>query len=270
MKVLIFGDIYGRLWRKAFWKELSKIRETHSPDFIIANIENITSWRGPVSEHAQYISDLWVDIMTWWDHIFDNSPNINEYLNKENSNLIRPANFYSFSEGSIPWNGYKIIEKSWKRLLVIQLLWEVFMNHKVHSPFITISSMLKDIPEDSYDALVLDFHRETTAELYGMAHYLDGKASLVYGTHTHIQTNDAHILLKWTWVIADVGMNGPFNSVIWADYNSVKKRFLSWVQRWKIEQQLQWPYIINALLVEIDDTNKSCTSIQNISYTWEL
>jgi len=77
---------------------------------------------------------------------------------------------------------------------VIQLLGEVFMSHKVHNPFLKVQEILDQIPPESYDAVVLDFHRETTAELYGMAHFLDGKVSLVYGTHTHIQTNDAHIL----------------------------------------------------------------------------
>jgi len=78
--------------------------------------------------------------------------------------------------------------------LVIQLLGEVFISHKVDNPFLKISELLEKISPDSYDGIVVDFHRETTAELYGMANYLDGKVSLVYGTHTHIQTNDAHVL----------------------------------------------------------------------------
>jgi calcineurin-like phosphoesterase len=92
----------------------------------------------------------------------------------------------------------------------------------------------------------------------------------VYGTHTHIQTNDAHILAHGTWILADVGMNGPFNSVIWAEYQSVEKRFLSGIQRWKIEQQLKGPYIINALVADIDEKTKHCVFIENISYTWTI
>ena len=149
-------------------------------------------------------------------------------------------------------------------------LGEVFMSHKVYNPFLKISEILSSIPEEDYDAVILDFHRETTAELYWMANFLDGKVSAVYGTHTHIQTNDAHILTWWTGMITDVGMNWPFDSVIGADFSSVEKRFLTWIQRWKIEQQTLGRYIINALLVEIDEKTKLCTHIENISYTGTL
>jgi calcineurin-like phosphoesterase len=88
------------------------------------------------------------------------------------------------------------------------------MSHKVDNPFVKIEEILLNIPKDSYDAVMVEFHRETTAELYGMAHFLDGEVSVVYGTHTHIQTNDAHILSGGTGIMADVGMNGPFESVI--------------------------------------------------------
>lgn len=136
--------------------------------------------------------------MTGGDHIFDNAPNIYSYFKKENCNLIRPANFYE-SPGNIPkGTGSIIVEKNGKRLLVLQLLGEVFMSHKVSHPFLKVAQLLEEIPRDSYDACIVDFHRETTAELYGMGYFLDGKVSVVYGTHTHIQTNDAHILKKGT------------------------------------------------------------------------
>lgn len=270
MKVLIFWDIYGRLWRKAFCKEFEKIKEKYAPDFSVVNIENITSGRWPVTEHAELINSLWVDVMTGGDHTYDNAPNIHTYLKKENSNLVCPANFYDAPGYSRPGKWYYIAEKNGKKLLVIQLLWEVFMSHKVDNPFLKITQILEEIPKESYDAFVLDFHRETTAELYGMANYLNGKAAVVYGTHTHIQTNDAHILNEGTGMITDVWMNGPYDSVIWADYESVEKRFLTGIQRGKIEQQLQGKYIINALFAEINDSTGLCEHIENISYTWTL
>lgn len=270
MKVLIFWDIYGRLWRKGFIKEFPKLNEKYSPDFNIVNIENITSGRGPVTEHAELIESLGVDLMTSGDHSFDNVPNILEYFKKENPLLIRPANFYISDEYPIAWEWYKILEKNNKRLLVINLLWESFMNHKVENPFLKAEEILNSIPRSNYDVSIIEFHRETTAELYGMAHFLDGKSGLVYGTHTHIQTNDAHILPKGTGVIADVGMNWPYNSVIWADFESVRKRFLSGISRWKIEQQLKGPYITNAIFVEFNDNTGLCTYIENISYSANL
>lgn len=267
MKVLIFWDIYGRVGREAFAKEFPVLREKYAADFYIANIENITGGRGPVTEHAQFIERLWVDIMTTGDHAFDNAPNIYEYFQRKDSLLIRPANFYESSYGSLPWVGYKIIEKAGKKLLVIQLLGEVFMTHNVSNPFLKAEEILQSLHVTAYDACIVDFHRETTAELYGMSYFLDGRVSVVYGTHTHIQTNDAHILKNGTGMISDIGMNGPFDSVIGADYHSVEKRFLSGIQKGKIEQKLSGPYIINALFVEIDDSTKMCVSLENISYT---
>ena len=265
MRVLVFWDIYGRVWRNAFVQEYNKLVEEYSPDFTIANIENITSWKWPITQHAELIAGLWVDVMTWWDHVFDNMENIKQYFDNEDCQLIRPANFCS---ENMPWTGSMIIEKNNKSLLVVQVLGQAFMSHNVDNPFLAIEKEIELHAWEKIDGIIVDFHRETTAELYGMAHFLNGRVALVYGTHTHIQTNDAHILSEWTWLIGDVGMNWPFNSVIGADYDSVKKRFLTGIQRWKIEQALGKEFIINAVLVDIEDWKTSF--IENISYTWKL
>lgn len=247
------------------------MKDLYKADICIANIENITSWRWPASVHAKMIDALWVDIMTGGDHIYDNMPDIEKYFSQEACKLIRPANFIDSDEFPLPGVWYKIImSQSWKRLLVVQLLWEVFMSHKVDNPFIKISEILACVPKESYDCCIVEFHRETTAELYGMAHYLDKKVGLVYGTHTHVQTNDAHILTGGTWVITDIGMNWPFQWVIGASFESVKKRFLTGISRWKIEQQLKGKYIINAIIAELDDTTWLCLDIENISFTWSI
>lgn len=266
MKILIFWDVYGRKGREALKKELPVLRKKYACDFVIANIENATGGKWPVTEHARELSSLWIEVMTWGDHIYDNAPNIYEYFQSPNCNLIRPANFYESNHTKVVGNGFIIVQKWDMRLLVIQLLGEVFMNHKVYNPFLCIEKILQDIPKDTYDACVVDFHRETTAELYGMAHFLDGKVQLVYGTHTHVQTHDAHILPKGTALICDVGMNGPLYSVIGADYASVEKRFLGWVQRGKIEQALSGPYRINALYLEIDEKTQKVLQLETISY----
>ncbi len=266
MKVLIFWDVYGRLWRKAMKENIPELKKKYNPDFTIVNIENATSGRGPVAEHAEFIESLWVDVMTWGDHIFDNAPSIKTFFEKKDCTLIRPANFYENSSFKQVGKGYIIVEKNWKRLLVFQLLGEVFMSHKVLNPFLKAQEILDSLDPKSYDAVIVDFHRETTAEIYGLAHFLDSKVSVVYGTHTHIQTNDAHILAGWTGLIGDVWMNGPFDWVIGAEFSSVKKRFLSGIQRWKIEQKTSGRYKVNALIVEIDEITKKCISIENISY----
>lgn len=265
MKVLIFWDIYGRLGRKALKNELPRLQAKYNPDLVIANIENITSGKWPTKEHARFVSSLWVDMMTSGDHIFDQDESITEYLRESNSNLIRPANFYGDSE--LPGLWYMILEKSWVRVLLIQLLGEVFMNHKVQNPFLYIEDFLTRIDPKSYDLSIVDFHRETTAELYGMGYFLDTKVSLVYGTHTHVQTSDAHILPGWTGIIADVWMNGPHNSIIWASFESVKPRFLSGIAKGKILQQTHGPYHVSAVFAELDNNSWLCTHIESIFYT---
>lgn len=246
------------------------MKKEYNPDFTVVNIENITSGRGPASIHAQFIDDLWADIMTWWDHSFDNMPDIKKYFDKDDCKLIRPANFIFSKKYPLPGVWYKIITKNSKRLLVIQLLGEVFMNHRVDNPFLKIEDILSKIPDEDYDVAILEFHRETTAELYWMANFLDGKIAAVYGTHTHIQTNDAHILEKGTGMLCDVWMNGPYESVIGAEYSSVEKRFFTGIQKGKIEPKTKGKYIINALLIETDEETKLCKDIKNISFTGRL
>lgn len=270
MKILIFWDIYGRVGRNAIVQEFSKLRSEYEADFSIANIENITSGRGPIEEHARKIANLWIDAMTWGDHIFDNKDAIVPYFQSRDCALIRPANFYQYDSFTQVGEGYKIFEKNGVRILLIQLLWETFMSHRVDNPFHMIDQILEKIPRESYDISILDFHRETTSEIAAMAHFLDGRISLVYGTHTHVQTSDAGIFPGGTAMISDVGMNGPAYSVIWADFSSVKGRFLSGIQRGKIEQQLGKDFCISALLCEIDELSGKALKVQSIFYRGSL
>lgn len=269
MKVLIFGDVYWRVWRSALKKELPKLKEVHKPDFVVVNIENATSWRWPIEKHAIELESLWIDIMTTWDHIFDNLDRIADYLNKDNSKILRCANFQEYWEYKVPWKWYKIIEKNWKRLLVIHLIWEVFMNYKVDNPFLKIEQILEETKWEKLDWIVVDFHKETTSEWYWLWFFLDWKVSFIFWTHTHIQTNDELILPKWTWILSDVWMNWPLFSVIWADYKSVEKRFLTWIGKWKITQCLDKNYVVNAVLIEIWD-NMKCENIEKIRIRGEL
>ena len=267
MKILIFWDIYGRIWRKALKKELPWLKEKYKPDFIIANVDNATSGRGIIEKHALELEEIWIDLMTWWDHIFDNFSQIKDYLNKDNSKLLRPANFYDDKNLEGRW--YKVISKNWKNLLVIHLLSETFMNHKVFNSFLKADKILKKFEDEKLDWIIIDYHKETTSTWYGMAFYLDSRVSFVFWTHTHIQTNDELILEWWTWIISDVWMNGALYSVIWADYRSVKNRFLTWIWKWKIEQCLDKNYVVNWVCIEIWD-NIKCKNIEKIRIRGKL
>lgn len=269
MKILIFGDVYGRVWRNALLKELPKLQQKHQPDFTIVNVENMTSWRGPIEKHIKEIDRLDIDVMTWWDHIFDNQKSIADYLDQKDSKLIRPANYYQQDHYHIPGKWYKIVEKNGKKILVIHLMWTAFMNYNVENPFLKAEKIIQELWEKNFDAIIIDFHKETTAEWYGLAHFLDGQASFVFWTHTHIQTNDELILPGGTGIISDVGMSGPLYSVIWADFESVKKRFLTWISKWKIEQQLDENYVVNGICVEIW-ADRKCIHLEKIRVRGKL
>ena len=141
--------------------------------------------------------------------------------------------------------------------------WEVFMNHKVTNPFLKTREILDSYKWEKLDWIILDFHNEATAEAYGLVNYLDWDISFMFWTHTHVQTNDEIILKNWTGFICDVGMNWPLNSIIWADFESVKSRFLSWINKWKIEQSLDSTYLVSWVYVEIWDDMK-CKKIEKI------
>lgn len=260
MRILAFWDIYGRIWRKSLKKNLKGLKELYNPDLTLANVDNISSGRGAVEEHVLEVLGYGVDYLFSWDHIIDNPTHINEYLAKDTAKLIRPANFYSY-----PGVWYKIIEVKWKKVLLVHLMWQVFMNHDVYNPFLKLKDILNEVGEKNIDVSIVDFHRETTAEIYGMAHMFDGKISLVYGTHTHIQTNDEQILKNGTGLITDIGMTGSRNSIIGASYESVEARFLTGIQKWKITQSLDENYVVNAIIVDIDDITWKTVAIEKIS-----
>ncbi len=259
MKVLAFWDIFGRIGRKAIAKEIGALQEKHAPDFCIANIDNCSSGRGPVEKHIYELENLGIDYFSGGDHFFDNISDLENYLQTDDAKLLRPANFYEQRHYTIPGKWYSIIEKNGKKLLFIHLMGEVFMNHNVYSPFLKAEEILEDVAEKwvEYDACIIDFHCEASAEFYGLAHFLDGRISGMFGTHTHVQTNDEKILTDGTAIISDVWMNGSLYSVIGADYNSVRKRFLTGVSKWLIAQSLDNQYVVSWVVFEIGEDGKA-------------
>ncbi len=268
MKILIFWDIYWRIGRNAFLRELPHLQNKYQPDFVIVNVDNISSGRWPIEKHIFELENAWVDVMTAWDHIFDNLERVKNYLQKPDSKLLRAANYYEAPEFFIPWVWEKICEKNGKKMLLIHLLSSTSMRDQVYNPFLKLQEILKKYDTQTFDWIIVDFHKEYTSEIYGMALWFDGKISFAYGTHTHIQSNDELILDGGTGVMNDVGMSGSLHSVIWADLLSVKQRFFSGINKGKIEQSLDARYVVNGVYVEIEE-NKT-TFIEKIRIRGKL
>ena len=136
------------------------------------------------------------------------------------------------------------------------------MKYNVYNPFLEIDKILKKFSDKKIDTIIIDFHKEATAEGYWMLSFLDSRVWFLYWTHTHIQTNDDYISENWTWFLSDIWMIWSLKSVIWADFGSVKKRFLTWIIKWKIKQSLDDNYILNAVIINID--NNKCKNIEKI------
>jgi calcineurin-like phosphoesterase len=272
MKILIFWDLFWKVWRNALINEIDNLKNEYKPDFVIVNWENISSGRGPIEKHMKEVHNIWVDLFTSWDHFFDNEKNLLPYLEREDCKMIRPANYYESDFYKVPWKGFTILEQNWKRLLVINLLSETFTRDNVYNPFLKVDSILKTFEKkwEELNWIIIDFHKEVASEWYWLQEFLDWRVSFIYWTHTHIQTNDENISEKWTGLLSDVWMIWAKKSIIWSDYWTLKKRFLTWINKWKIDQSLDKNYVMNWVIIEIDENTKKCINITKIRKFWNL
>lgn len=230
MKILFCGDVVGKAGRKLVLSCLPKLKETLNLDFIIVNGENAAHGFGINPKMYNSFLDHGADVITLGNHSFD-KPDIFPILNEAN-NIIRPMNYPENTVGK----GFCIVESaSGVRVAVVQLLGSVFMR-SVDSPFLSIQKWLETHKRGrDYDVLVVDFHAEATAEKVALGHYLDGHASLVVGTHTHIPTADAHVLSSGTAYISDIGMCGDYDSVIGMKKELAFPRFLGGDKKGRLE-----------------------------------
>ena len=223
MNILFLGDIVGRSGRDALAKHLPKIRVDLKLDFIVVNAENATAGIGLNVEHAKYILSLGVDCITLGDHAFDQREMLT-YIQQE-PRIIRPINFAK----TAPGNGSGIFNTaSGKKVLVTQVLGQVFMKKNFSDPFSSLDVILnKHKLGIVCDAVLVDVHAEATSEKMAIGHWCDGRASLVIGTHTHIPTSDLQVLNKGTAYQTDAGMCGDYNSIIGMDRCEPMQRFVT-------------------------------------------
>lgn len=221
MKILCIGDLVGKPGRQLLEELLPKLKEELHIDFIIVNAENAAGGSGVTPRVANQLFQLGCDVLTLGDHVWDHRE-INEYLN-EKENILRPANF---PEGA-PGRGWCVSQtSSGTKIGVINLLGRVFMRYNVECPFRSVETLVEDI-QKATNIIVVDFHAEATSEKNAMGFFIDGRVSAVFGTHTHVQTADEKILPKGTAYITDLGMSGPYDSVIGQDKEKIIQRFLT-------------------------------------------
>ncbi len=266
MKLLILGDIVGSSGRKVLKENLKKIIDEKNIDFTIVNGENSADdGRGITNLIAQEFFEIGVDVITSGNHIYDKKETT-DFIEKE-IRLLRPNNFI---EGS-PGKGYGVFQSKNKRFKigVINLMGNVFMK-KTEDLFDAAKKLQEKIKlKENVDFIVVDLHGEITSEKNAMAHYFDGKATAVVGTHTHIPTADTRVLEKGTAFQTDIGMCGDYNSVIGMDKKNSILKFLK-DKNAKAHFPSEGQASLSGIIVEGDNVTGLAKSVKRFLFGGEL
>jgi metallophosphoesterase (TIGR00282 family) len=254
LRVLFIGDIMGEPGRKMVRANIRDLNDKYQPDLVIANGENAAGGFGITSEISEELFSLGIHVLTSGNHIWDKKE-IEPYLSKEDR-LIRPANY---PEGN-PGYGSVVISTRMGKAAVLNLEGRVFMSN-LQDPFRVGEREIEKLKKET-PVVVIDFHAEATSEKIALAWFLDGKASAVIGTHTHVQTADERILTAGTAFITDAGMTGPTDSVIGVKKEQAIGRFL--YQRPHRFEIPKGPAQLNAVFLDIDAKTGRANSIERI------
>lgn len=253
MKILFIGDIVGRPGREAVRILLPQLKEEFKLDLVIANAENSAGGLGITPKTVNGLFSYGIDILTTGDHIWDRKE-ILEII--EHPYLLRPLNLSINSPGK----GFCLFKREDKTVCVVNLLGRVFME-PVDCPFQKMKEFLEMIKKET-NIILVDFHAEATSEKKAMGYFLDGEVSCVLGTHTHVQTADEQILEKGTAYITDVGMTGPFDSIIGQRKEKIITRFLTGMPvRFQVAEK---DVGLESVLIDIDPKTGRANSIQRI------
>lgn len=259
MKVLYFGDVFGKPGRNAVKVAMRKISASHRPDFIVMNGENMAHGKGLLPDQVDEFLKLGVDVITTGNHVWDQAV-IAETLNRE-ERVLRPLNFPNEEPMRAPGHGAVIVSSRKDpnlKLAVLHSMGRVFMD-ALDCPFRLTLKEVERVRGLGVKSIFVDFHGEATSEKQAFAHFLDGRVSAVVGSHSHVQTADERLLPGGTAAITDVGMCGCFDSVIGVKKEVSIQRFLS--KRPVRFEPAEGPGGYGAVLVDIDTSSGKANSI---------
>lgn len=261
MRILFLGDVVGRGGRKAVATELPKLREAWKLDFVVVNGENATSGMGLSGAHAKALLDAGADVITLGDHAFDQK-DMMTFITQE-QRIIRPINFSKAAPGV----GARVFTATnGRKVLVAQVLGQVFMKRAFDDPFSALDTVLKQYPMGGQvQASVIDIHCEATSEKMAVGHYCAGRASLVVGTHTHVATADAMILPGGTGYLTDAGMCGDYNSVIGMEKEEPLRRFITGMPKDRFAPAMG-EATLSGVYIETDDRTGKTTRIEMVRH----
>ncbi|RKD24299.1 metallophosphoesterase [Ammoniphilus oxalaticus] len=254
MRILFVGDVVGRPGRETLLSMLPTLRRKYQPTFTIVNGENAAGGRGITPQIAKSFYEAGVQTITMGNHTWDNRA-IFDFIDDEKK-LVRPANY----PPGAPGIGYTYIRSNELELAVINLMGRTFLP-ALDCPFRTVEELVATIRKRT-PYIFVDFHAEATSEKQAIGWFLDGKVSAVVGTHTHVQTGDARILPQGTAYLTDVGMVGPYDSILGMEKEAVLNRFITQLPaRFEVASgRTQF----NAVVIEVDPTSGKARQIETI------
>jgi 2',3'-cyclic-nucleotide 2'-phosphodiesterase len=255
LKILAVGDIVGRPGRQVLNDKLQGIVDTHRIDLIIVNGENSAGGKSITPDIVQELFAMGVDVITSGNHIWDNSE-VLKIIDTVPA-LLRPANYPAGVRG----HGHYIMDRKGFRVCVINLQGRLFME-PIDCPFRKFDELYAEI-KDKADIIIIDFHGEATSEKRALGWHVDGRATVLFGTHTHVMTADEEILPRGTGYLTDLGMTGSFDSVIGVNRENAVKRFLTFT-RVKFEVA-EGNRKINAAVFEVNKEGKTENIVRIIS-----
>jgi 2',3'-cyclic-nucleotide 2'-phosphodiesterase len=254
INVLCIGDIVGNPGRIVLRDNLKEIQNEYKIDFTIANVENSAAGFGITEKIYYEFMDMGIDALTSGNHIYRNK-SIMAKFNSYN-NLLRPLNFPNGNPGK----GYKVFHEKHK-IAVINVIGRAFLE-SYDCPFQAMKSIIEDIKQET-PIVIVDFHAEATSEKQAMGWFLDGKASLVFGTHTHIMTADERLLQQGTSYITDIGMVGAYDSILGMEKDPIIKKFFTQMPT-RFEPAQSEKNFFNGIVCKIDPETGKSTQIKRI------
>lgn len=259
MKILFLGDVMGRAGRAAIVERLPGLRADWGLDFVVVNGENASSGMGLTADHAKALLAAGADCLTLGDHAFDQKDML-PFIEQENR-ILRPLNFSRIAPGK----GARVFSDArGRKVLVAQVLGQVFMKRPFDDPFSAIDTVLKTHAlGGAVQATLVDMHCEATSEKMAMGHWCDGRASLVVGTHTHVPTGDAQILRGGTAYLTDAGMCGDYDSVIGMEKLEPMRRFITGMPKDRFTPA-GGPATLSGVYVETDDKTGLASRVRMI------
>jgi 2',3'-cyclic-nucleotide 2'-phosphodiesterase len=262
VKVLFLGDVFGKPGREAVKRLVPRLITREGLDLVVANAENVAAGSGVTPDAADELLAAEVNLLTSGNHIWSKRE-IVPYLERPGSRLLRPANY----PPGTPGRGRAIVETpDGRKLGVVNIEGRVFMK-PLEDPFRVALEEVEALRAEGARAILVDMHCEATSEKAAMAWYLDGKVSAVLGTHTHVQTADARLLANGTAFQTDVGMCGPWDSIIGMKKELVIERFLT--QRPVGFEPARRDVWLQGAIVDIDEETGRARSIARVQERFE-